>query len=200
MKHILRNGILIFLALILIFLALFSYDTYAKYKHIIDIKSDLEERVRNIEDQQNAIKQDSDRIQQFPKICEIKSIGDANLCLNSFLLELDKLHEHLSNLKSSLSQLQQKVIEEEPELQKDLQRLSLIAKLIKKEAEIEKIQQVIVLEKQELSEQEKKIDEKIDEVKNARAVIQERIINYDPIKSSFEEEMTEIQEIIDSLK
>ena len=200
MKYTLRNGILIFLALILIFIAILSYDTYTKYKHLIDVKSDLEGIARNTEDQQNSIKQDSDRIQQFPEICEIENLGDANLCLNSFLLELDKLNEHLSNLKSSLSQLQQKIMEEEPEFQKDLQRLSLIAKLIKKEAEIEKIQQIIALEKQELSEQERIIDEKRDEIKNARAIIQERIRNYDPSKSSFDEEMKEIQEIINSLK
>ena len=55
MKHTLRNGILIFLAFILIFLAILSYDTYAKYKHLIEIKSDLEEIARNIEDQQNVV-------------------------------------------------------------------------------------------------------------------------------------------------
>jgi len=35
-KHTLRNGILIFLAFILIFLAILSYDTYAKYKHLME--------------------------------------------------------------------------------------------------------------------------------------------------------------------
>ena len=184
------NIFFIFLLVIIIVVAVvFSY-AYTTYSHLKQIKGEFDAIAQEAQTRQAALKEKRTELSQFS--CSAEDFGTANLCLNNFFEKIDGFSFELSNFKEYLEKVDQRVTEMRPEIDKELRKIIIIAKIIQKEDEIKKIPEFINTQQENLKSGIKKTEEKIIITKQIREEVEKIILNQD----SLETKQKEIKDLI----